>query len=93
MDKHLLTVLAGVLVLASVPAAAMIEYGPLAREVAVEAGCLKPEIQRLGNAGAAIIYTMMCAEGSPVPDGRIRCELESCALEEPTESNGQSASD
>ena len=64
------------------PAMAMIEYGPLARDAAVEAGCLKPEINRLGNEGAAIVYTVTCAEGSPVPEGRIRCDVQACALEE-----------
>ena len=64
------------------PAAAMIEHGPLARAAAVEAGCVEPEIQRLGNEGAAIIYTMACSPGSSVPDGRIRCEPEACQLEE-----------
>lgn len=93
MDKYFLRALAAVLLLAPVQAAAMIEYGPLVREAAADAGCLEPEIQRLGNEGAAIIYTMMCAEGSPVPDGRIRCELESCSLEEPAEATGQPASD
>ena len=68
--------------LTAAPAAAMIEYGPLAREAAVEAGCVEPEIQRLGNDGAAIIYTMACSPGSAVSDGRIRCELEACQLED-----------
>ena len=93
MNKHLLTSLAGVLVLAPVVAAAMIEYGPLAREAAVAAGCLEPEIQRLGNEGASIIYTMTCGEGSSVPDGRIRCALEACSLEDATEASGQRAPD
>lgn len=68
--------------LMAAPAAAMIEYGPLAREAAVEAGCVEPEIQRLGNEGSAIIYTMACSPDSAVSDGRIRCELEACQLED-----------
>ncbi|MCY4429686.1 MAG: hypothetical protein OXC11_04750 [Rhodospirillales bacterium] len=71
-----------VITLVAAPAAAMIEYGPLAREAAVEAGCVEPEIQRLGNEGAAIVYTMACSPGSAVSDGRIRCELEACQLED-----------
>ncbi len=69
--------------LGSAPAAAMIEYGPLARTAAVEAGCLAPELQRLGNEGADVVYAMTCAAGSPVPSGRIRCGVQTCTVEPP----------
>ena len=93
MRTHRVLFLHFLAVLIAAPATAMIEHGPLAREAAIEAGCVEPDIQRQGNEGAAIIYTMSCAEGSTVPDGRIRCVLETCELEDPSGPAGESAVD
>ena len=90
MRTHRVLSLLVALPLIAAPATAMIEHGPLAREAAIEAGCVEPDIQRLGNEGAAIVYTMTCADGSSVPDGRIRCELDTCALERPQQQEAES---
>ena len=90
MRTHRVLSLLVALPLIAAPATAMIEHGPLAREAAIEAGCVEPDIQRLGNEGAAIVYTMTCADGSSVPDGRIRCELDACALERPQQQEAES---
>lgn len=63
------------------PAPAMVEQGPLALEAAREAGCLEPEIRRLGQEGASMVYGVTCAEGSPALQGRIVCGIDSCRLE------------
>ncbi len=93
MRTHRVLFLLVALPLIAAPASAMIEHGPLAREAAIEAGCVDPDIQRQGNEGAAIIYTMSCADGSPMPDGRIRCVLETCELEDPSGPEGESEAD
>jgi hypothetical protein len=93
MRTHRVLFLPFLAVLIAAPATAMIEHGPLAQEAAIEAGCLDPDIQRQGNEGAAIIYTMSCADGSTVPDGRIRCVLETCELEDPSGPGGESEAD
>lgn len=90
MRTHGVLSLHVVFLLIAAPATAMIEHGPLAREAAIEAGCVEPDIQRLGNEGAAIVYTMTCADGSSVPDGRIRCELDTCVLERPQRQEAES---
>lgn len=68
---------------AATPASAMVEQGPLAVEAAREAGCREPEVRRLGQKGASMVYGVTCAEGSPVLRGRVICGIDSCRLEPP----------
>lgn len=81
MPRAPFPLLAALALAAAPPAAAMVEQGPLAVEAAREAGCLEPEVRRLGQEGASMVYAVACAEGSPALRGRVVCGIDSCRIE------------